>query len=342
MEMDVEQQKPNRKPKQSREPKQVPGAQQKSKGKAFDKQRQWEESVADRLIEQIREGTAPWQKPWNPKMGDDTARNAATGKAYKGINQLWLMSQGRNDPRWLTYKQAKDMGAQVRKGEKGVQVSYWKRFENKVKVKGVDKEGKNKESDPDQEEEENTRTRVRWQPFTSTVFNAEQIDGLPPYEPPEVETPTWEGHARADSIIANSGAEIRHKVGDRAFYSPTTDIIVLPERHQFDDADNYYSTALHELGHWTGHESRLDRPLMNCFGTTDYAQEELRAEIASMMLSREIGVGFNPHQSASYAASWSKKLSADGSEIHKATRDARKIKEYLLDFENVTEKEEAV
>ena len=161
--------------------------------------------------------------------------------------------------------------------------------------------------------------------FVFTVFNAEQIDGLPAIERPEKRD--WDPVQRAEDIIAASGARIEHKAGNRAFYRASEDKIVLPRQEQFQSADGYYSTALHELGHWTGHSSRLDREVgRNPFGSIEYAKEELRAEIASMMLGAEVGLsGREDDSHAAYVGSWCKVLEDDPREIFRAAADAEKI-----------------
>lgn len=284
--------------------------------------------VAEKLIEQLKSGTAPWQRPWEP--GQPNAYlpfNPTTGKRYRGINAIHLMAQGRSDSRWMTYKQAAAVGAQVRRGEKGTLVQYWKFSEeqNKLDENGrpvLDENGK-----PVKETVMLERPRV----FFATVFNAEQIDGLPPLTPPKEQT--WNAIERAERILKASGAKITHVHGDQAFYRLSTDSITLPERGQFASADRYYATALHELGHWTGHPSRLNRDLANPFGSEAYAKEELRAEIASMILGDELGIGHDPGQHAAYVASWIKVLQDEPMEVFRAAADAEKIHDYVMAFE---------
>lgn len=285
------------------------------------------EMISERLIQQLEEGTAPWQKPWKPGI-QRMPHNPVSGTRYKGANALWLSMQGRSDPRWMTYKQAKSVNAQVMKGEKGTMVQYWK-FRDRVPKKDergkpvLDAEGKkvmiNVELD---------KPKV----FSAVVFNAEQIQGLPPLEAKQ-SIPEWERHERAEAILAASGADINHDQGDRAFYSPVRDSIHLPEKGQFESADRYYATALHELGHWTGHPSRLDRDLSGRFGSESYAAEELRAEIASMGIGEELEIGHDPGQHASYVKSWIKVLKDDPKEILRAARDAEKIHDMVMGFE---------
>ncbi len=296
--------------------------------KSMAEKKPFHEVVAERLIEQLKAGTAPWQKPWEPgQPGAFMPMNPTTGKRYKGINAIHLMAQGRGDARWLTYKQAEAVGAQVKKGERGTPVQYWK-FSDEYEKR--DEQGRpvlDAKGEPAKETVVLERPRV----FFATVFNAEQVDGLPPLERKEQ---TWDAQERAEAILSASGADIRHGAGDRAFYRPASDSIHLPEKGQFQSADRYYATALHELGHWTGHESRLARDLVHPFGSEGYAKEELRAEIASMILGDELGVGHDPGQHAAYVGSWVKALEDDPLEIFRAAAEAEKIHAYVLAFEN--------
>lgn len=292
----------------------------------MDAKKPFHEVVAEKLIEQLKQGTAPWQMPW--KAGDGGGMmpfNPTTGKRYKGINAIHLLSQGRDDQRWLTFNQAKAAGAQVRKGEKSTSIQYWKFEEEQTKRDENNKPVLDGKGDP-------VKVRVRLERpkmFMANVFNAEQIDGLPLYQKP---AQTWNALERAETILQASGADIRHG-GDRAYYRPSTDNIQLPDKAQFPSADNYYATALHELGHWTGHGSRLDRDLSHPFGSEGYAKEELRAEIASMILGDELGIGHDPGQHASYVQSWIKALQNDPLEIFRAASDAEKIQTFVLGLE---------
>jgi putative DNA primase/helicase len=273
------------------------------------------EVVAEKLIEQLKAGTAPWQKPWEP--GEPNAylpMNPTTGKRYKGINAIHLMAQGRSDARWMTYKQAAAVGAQVRKGEKGTPVQYWKFSEEQDKLDDSGRPVLDAKGQPVKETVMLERPRV----FFATVFNGEQIDGLPPLQPKKEQT--WNAVERAEHILKASGATITHAAGDRAFYRPSTDSITLPERGQFPSSDRYYATALHELGHWTGHASRLDRDLAHPFGSEGYAKEELRAEIASMIVGDELGIGHDPGQHAAYVGSWIKALQDEPLEVFRGRR----------------------
>jgi antirestriction protein ArdC/phage/plasmid primase-like uncharacterized protein len=282
------------------------------------------EQVAENLIEQLKKGVAPWQKPWEP--GDLLAVlpvNPTTGKRYRGINSLNLMSRAYTDPRWLTYKQAVSLGAQVRKGEKSTLVQYWKFTDERIRTDDNNNPVLNNEGNPIKEQVRLERPRV----FYASAFNAEQVDNLPELS---IKAPDWDPLERAEHILQASHAVIRHGEADRAFYRPSTDSIHLPHKHQFPTPDRYYATALHELGHWTGHELRLNRDLSHPFGSEGYAKEELRAEIASMLLSGELGIGHDPGQHVAYVSSWIKALQKDPTEIFRAAADAEKIQDYVL------------
>ncbi len=286
--------------------------------------KQFHETVAENLIARLKEGTAPWQMPWD--SSSLLPVNPTTGNRYKGINNIHLMAQGRNDPRWMTYKQATAAGGQVRKGEKSTTVQYWKFTEERDKLDDNGNPVLNASGKQEKETVKLERPRV----FHASVFNGEQIDGLP--ELPEKEQ-TWSGIQRAETILAASGANILHGEKNGAFYRPGTDTIHLPDKEHFDAADKYYATALHELGHWTGHQTRLDRDLAHPFGSQGYAKEELRAEISSMILGVELGIGHDPDQHAAYVGSWIKVLEDEPLEIFRAAADAEKIQDYVISLE---------
>jgi antirestriction protein ArdC len=166
----------------------------------------------------------------------------------------------------------------------------------------------------------------RPQVFIAHVFNAEQIDGVP--QAPSREC-SWNPLEKAEQLIQAANPKLEHASGDRAYYRPSTDSIHLPLKEQFPSAGDYYSTLLHELGHWTGHATRLNRDLSDPFGSIGYAREELRAEIASMIIGSELGIGYDPGQHAAYAASWIQILEHQPLEIFRAAADGEKIHTYL-------------
>jgi putative DNA primase/helicase len=283
------------------------------------------EAVAEKLIRQLEQGTAPWQKGWQAgEPGALLPMNPITGKRYQGINAIQLMSQGHADPRWMTYKQAAALGAQVNKGEKGTPIQFWKFSETHDKTDALGNPVRDAQGRRVREDQPLERPRA----FMVIVFNAAQIDGLAPMLPQQAAA--WPSLDRAEQLLRTSGATLVHAAQNRAFYRPVTDSIHLPDRAHFPSAAQYYATALHELGHWTGHPSRLNRDLSHPFGSAGYAREELRAEIASMILGRELGLGHDPAQHASYVASWIQVLRRDPFEIFRAAADAEKIQRFVL------------
>ena len=295
----------------------------------------YEEKIASEIIQALEDGTAPWVKPWKGESLSKMAPfNPTTGKQYNGINfvNLSLKTMTTGDPRWMTYKQAKAFGGQVKKGESGTTIQYWKFNEQIDKVdeagnKVLDAAGKP------------VKINVRLENpkvFYATVFNGSQINDLPPLQEQldskELLTDFAPNEA-AEKILANSGAVIHHKDGNRAFYASRLDEITLPHKEQFNSESEYYATALHELGHWTGHESRLNRKMGNSFGSELYAKEELRAEIASFMLSSQIGIDFDPSNHHAYINSWVQVLEDTPREIFKACSDAGKITSFITNLQ---------
>lgn len=303
------------------------------KTKSIDNQKTYVDKIAEKIINALEDGTAPWVKSWRgSELTGITPFNPTTNKPYNGINFVNLAIEqsvnGYADPRWLTYKQAESIGAQVRKGEHSTTIQYWKFTEQ---IDKVDENG-NKVIGEDGRPEQEAIKLQNPKAFYSTVFNATQIDGMPELARESRPERNFEAIEAAEKIITNSGATIRHIEGNGAYYRPQADDITLPIKEQFNSEMEYYSTALHELGHWTGHKTRLDRDLNNSFGTQGYAKEELRAEIASYMLCSELGVDFDPTNHHAYIQSWVKNLHEAPNEIFKAAADAGKITQFLQGF----------
>lgn len=297
--------------------------------------RDFRQEVTDNIIRMLEQGTAPWQKPWEPgKL--EMPNNPTTDKPYRGGNAIHLMSVAAirryDDPRWLTYKQAAEQGWQVRKGEKGTQIEYWEFPETARGRKRNAPAGTTAEDNADSNAKSDDQRRIVHRVYT--VFNAQQIEGVPAHQPKE--RPEFEALQAGESILRNSGATIRHDQNDRAFYNRQTDSIHLPPQSAFKSAGDYYGTALHELAHFTGHPSRLNRQTLNesyRFGDTNYAQEELRAELASVFLAAERGIPHNPEQHAAYVGSWINTLRNDKNEIFRAAKDANRAADFLLSLE---------
>lgn len=285
--------------------------------------------VANQIIESLKQGTAPWLKPWEPGFGGGQIPfNPVTGKRYRGINALYLMLNQNGDNRWLTYKQAQGIDAQVRKGEQGTTVQYWKFVDEKIKKDDAGKPVFDQQGKPIKVQVNLESPKV----FYARVFHASQIDHMP--ELVQVEQ-DWSLVERAEKLLLNSGATIVHSEANRAFYRLSTDSIHLPPKTQFKSAAHYYATALHELGHWSGHSSRLNRDLGHPFGSEVYAKEELRAEIASMLLGSELGIGHDPSQHTAYIKSWIRVLEDDPLEIFRASADAEKIVNHVCALEQI-------
>ena len=273
------------------------------------------QAVTDSIIAALEAGVKPWSCPWQrvPSMSG-LPSNYATGAAYSGMNIMLLWSsaseQGFSDSRWMTYKQAKAEGGQVRKGEHGTTAIFYT-------TTTLEKENDDGETD--------------YIPMlkTFTVFNVEKIDGLPLSDEAVCPAETFEPLPRAEALFRNSGATIIEK-GQNAFFAPSTDEIRLPERCIFTDAANFYASGLHELIHWSGAKSRLNREMKGKFGSEGYAFEELIAELGSAFLVADLGiVGEVQHES--YIASWLKALKNDKRYIFKAASAASKAHRYLMD-----------
>ena len=294
---------------------------------------EYHQKFADQIVEQIRQSNAPWQKPWKP--GEESLpKNLSSGKEYRGGNSMYLSvaqgAKGFSDNRWGTYKQIQAAGGQVRKGEKGTRILS---FQDHKQIAVTDKSGK---PVTDGESKRVYRYEKLDHPMVRqyTVFNADQADGLKLPERPS-QQPEWKAHENAEAVIRASGVRINHVQGDRAFYNLQTDKVTLPERGQFPSATHYYQTAMHELGHATGHESRLNRPSLQegvqaGFGSETYAKEELRAEISAMMTGQRVGVGHDPSRGAAYVESWLKALKDDPREIYRASSEAQKMSDHLV------------
>lgn len=259
----------------------------------------------------------PWQQLVEPgTVESGTPYNATSGKGYTGSNVLYLcMAQAMNgyaDDRWLTFKQAQDLGANVRKGEKGTQLVKWIEVNNKRKQEG---------------DAANADERKRLAPVLFTVFNAEQCDGLAP-APQRAQISEHERHAQCEKLLKDSGAEIVYG-GVQAFYVPAFDRIHVPKPETCRSMDFFYGASLHELGHWSGAKSRLDRDLSGPFGSESYAREELSAEVFSFMCNQRLQIGHDPSQHAAYLQSWIKIVRDDPKAILVACRNAEKMCDFL-------------
>lgn len=306
------------------------GSQAPSVSKEKDAQKQdwavWSTSkkvadIAETMMRAVEAGTAPWQHPWVP--GEQVRPcNAASGTLYTGMNAMRLIlaseAAGHKDDRWMTFKQATDRGYKIKKGAKAVPIVYYC---------PAPEEPKN--------EEDKAVTRKKAVLRYSMVFNAADIEGIPEQTKkyPNLEI----CNKNAELVLSHSGAKIENKEQSEAYYSPKRDTIYLPLKKQFTSEAAYYQTALHELGHWTGHSSRLNRPITGDMKSAKYAKEELCAEIASCFLAMSTGIGTNmrhreKENSLSYIDSWLTNGTRDQrkKDLMKAISDAGKVHDFLV------------
>lgn len=278
--------------------------------------------ITNQIVSHLEKGVRPWGRPWNAEhaAGRITRPLRHNGKPYSGINVLCLwasaMAQNFAAPIWMTFKQASELDAHIRKAEKGSLVVY----ANSITRKETD---------------ERTGDEIdREIPFLKgyTVFNVEQIEGLPEIYYAKA-VPTRDPVSRiehAEKFFAALGATIQHG-GNRAFYSIASDAIQMPPFESFQDADSYYATLAHECTHWTGSKTRLDRDFGgHRFGSEGYAVEELVAELGAAFLCAELELALEPREDhASYIATWLKVLAADNRAVFTAAAHAQRAAEFI-------------
>jgi antirestriction protein ArdC len=277
-------------------------------------------AITDKIVEAIETGAAEYRMPWHRSISRPT--NASTGKAYHGVNiiALWTAAGARRfqSDYWATYRQWNQLGAQVRKGERGSMIVFYKAVEPK------------KESETAHDDEP---SQPRLVARTSWAFNAEQVDGWTPPKPQlrsQVEI-----RAGVERFVTRTRAEIRHG-GDRAYYDWIEDYIAVPYPEQFvatetsSATEGYYSLKLHELIHWSGAEGRLARNLRSRFGDHAYAIEELIAEFGAAFLCADLGIANEPRlDHAGYVSSWLKALDQDRTALFTAANKASAASAYL-------------
>ncbi len=267
------------------------------------------ENIAGQIIAQLKHGAAPWQKRYD--VGYSLPFNPESGTVYHGLNQVILSAQGRGDPRWMTLKQANKAGYKVRSGAKSQKIAFWQ----------YEKDGQPTE-----------RPALRY----FSVFHASQLQqkngqAIPAYE--EAARSSDERHRRARAILENSGVKVATDQSfGRSYYDALKDEIHMPD---FRDENKFLQSAMKGLIHATGHPDRLDRK-SGPAGSPAFALEELRVQMASWMLSRELGLTFEPGPQET-SKEWIKAMEADPFELSRAARDAEKIKEYVLGMEHIQE-----
>ena len=282
------------------------------------------EEITSRIVAELEAGRLPWVQPWDSSAVAAplaVPSNAATGRAYSGINVLILwgavVRHGFSCQSWLTFRQALALGGHVRKGERGTMVVYADRF--------VPDDERRRARDMGEE--------AQAIPFLKrfTIFSTDQCEGLPQdlgTAPPPV--PEGSILPQVEALIRASGADLRLG-GDQAFYSPDLDYVQVPRPEAYFEPINWHRTALHELGHWTGHGSRLARDLSGRFGSKKYAQEELVAEMTAAFACATLGISPTVRH-ADYIGAWLEVLREDSRAVVRAASAASRAAEYLLAF----------
>lgn len=310
-----------------------------TENKAYEKLTPLRKWLVDEVIKNLKKGDGLWEQGW---ISFGTPMSAITGKQYRGVNNLCLtlmaMSRGYKDNRWATYKQIEDKGWSFKTDEEGkslgkgagVTVEFFELRDKKTKC-AFDRsvlEGMTDDEKQDYLNENVFPLRKYYR-----VFNGDIIDGIPTIERGNIDES--DTNARAENIL-NYWNDNQAKIiygGNQAYYRPSTDEIHLPRRELFLDLQEFYSTALHEVGHSTGHKSRLNRNLSGGFGSSEYAVEELRAEIASLFLEQDLGIYTNERQienKSAYIKSWLKSIEEDPNALFTAIADADKIARFVL------------
>lgn len=289
------------------------------------------QEITDKIVAQIEAGTIPWVQPWAEDQTLSIPRNAATNRAYSGVNivLLWdaLFSRGFSVNRWLTFKQALTFGGNVRKGERGTTVVYADTFTPKTEGANVPEGG------------EDNGKRV---PFLKrfTVFNVAQCDGLPfDYTVQQKRVSQAQPIPAAEALIVATGANF-DRSDTKAYYHIGTDTVHTPPQESFFEPINFYRTALHELTHWSGAKHRLNRDFTGRFGSTAYAREELVAEIGSAFLCATLGI-VPTVRHADYIGNWLEVLKNDCRAIVSAASHASKASDFLLAFTETQDAEKA-
>ncbi|WOS62042.1 ArdC family protein [Sinorhizobium fredii] len=292
------------------------------------------ERITSRIVAELEQGVRPWLKPWNAEhaMGRITRPLRSNGMPYQGINVLMLwgesVAKGYAAPMWMTFKQALELGANVRKGEHGSLVVYADRIRRKELDAATGEEAE------------------REIPFLKgyTVFNVEQIEGLPAhfYGVAEPRLDPVQRIGKADAFFAATGADIRHG-GNMAYYSAADDRVQMPPFESFRDAESYYATLAHECVHWTKHGKRLDREFgRKRWGDEGYAAEELVAELGAAFISADLDLTPEPREDhAAYIASWLKVLKNDKRAIFTAASHAQRAADYLHALQATREAKQA-
>jgi antirestriction protein ArdC len=274
--------------------------------------RNLQSEITQRILTHLKAGTVPWRQPWSSQASGTMPRNGLTGRAYNGCNipLLWMAAQerGYTSPKWLTFKNAIDAGGNVRRGEKGNMVVYVSTFDR-------EKDG-----------------RIERIPFLKayTVFNVCQCDGIDKLQEKPAPVNPDQRNEIADQFVRTTGATIINGGGSACYQRDPMDRILMPDFASFSDVARYYATEFHELTHWSGAPSRLNRIKGKRFGDSEYSFEELVAELGSAFLCAEFGYDNDTiEQSSAYIAHWIKVLTDHEAMFTSAASHASKAVEYM-------------
>lgn len=289
------------------------------------------EEMINSFIDCLKKDTIPWHRGWS----SERPFNAVTNTEYHRANALWLtynqQAQLYKDPRWCTFKQAQSKGWKIKQGSKGTKIEFWSLYDTEEKRKLTRTEAKQLTDELTAEEFTN---RVKPVSNTYTVFNGEQIEGIPLYEIRKNVLHLDEFLYGRNKLIENMKVGLKEG-GNEAFYSIAEDMIVLPKINQFDNEFEYITTFFHEAGHATGHVSRFNREMPSARGTDIYAREELRAEIASAFAAQAFGIDYTQNKymenHEAYIQDYIKVLENEPNELFAAIKDAEKISDYLIE-----------
>ncbi len=315
---------------------------------AYEKLTPARKALVDAVMKNLENGVGLWEQGW---AGGGAPVSAISGKQYNGVNRMFLMAataeRGYSDNRWVTFKQMEDKGWSFKRDEEGrsrgknagVSIEYFELRDKETKqpfdrhtLDGMTADERNEYMD------ENVYPIRKYY----RVFNGDVIEGIPERE--RVEHDPTGRNDRAEALIdhwSETQSPIKYG-GSMAYYSLTKDEIHLPEKKDFVDMPEFYSTALHEIGHSTGHEKRLNRNLSGAFGSAEYAEEELRAEIASMFLEQDLGVAASDkhiENNSAYIGAWKSKIKEDPNVLFKAITDAERMTKFVMSKEKEIKRE---
>ena len=291
------------------------------------------EQIAGKMIADLKAGTSIFQRP-NNSMNSALPFNIESGHRYAGSSALVLLMQKRDDPRWATSNQANRNHTAVVKGATGTLINFMSSYEYQ---KVVDEKGEPVLKDNGKQRTERVKLDEPKQ-VDAWLFNGEQLRKLPKWEKEPLDLSPAE---RAQVILDNSKAVIEHG-GDDMFYDSRLDTIVLPEMEQFKDPEQYFAEALHQLAHWTSAEDRLNRPLNTGTDPVATIREELRTNLASLFLSKELNLPYELNDHVGYVNSWAQILKEEPAELFKAASDAQKIVDHIMAFEQQIEEKQEI